>query len=72
MTELHILPVTYIHKYYKIDIKLDLEFILLGQFLQISIDRLILMTTIHFQITIVPISYKPITMEILSLEYKFK
>jgi len=55
---------------YKIDIILELVFITLDPFLQIIINvyRLILMTDIFkFQIII---SYKPINIELLSLEQK--
>jgi len=62
-----------LHKYIKTeDVKLDLVFIyfiILEPFWQIiNIDRLILMYIIH--ITISLISYKPITMNLLSLEHK--
>jgi len=55
-----------LHKY-KIDVKLDLVFIILGQFLSI-----IYIDDYEFQITIVPISYKSITIDLLSLEHKVK
>lgn len=50
----------------------DLVYIIFGSFLKIKGDRLILITTINFQITIVPIPYKPFIMDFLFLAHKAK
>jgi len=56
---------------YKTEVYLDLIFIIIGSFLKIIIiDRLPNINNYYFQISIVQISYKPITMDLLFLEQK--